>query len=160
MTIWNFFLFFPENGVWHFMQIVSLGDNLCETSKPISWFVCVEVLWPSQSNGVMSSMVSLPHHTFTGQALSSKRVTSFVHILSPETDNCPSWISERERMTTKNISWSISMKECCTPSGGRTRNFLITSRQASTWATEADTYFMEKIRKTSWICHLIRVINI
>ena len=31
-------------------------------------FVCVEVLWPSQPNGVMSSMVSLPNHTFTGQA--------------------------------------------------------------------------------------------
>ena len=26
----------------------------------------------------------LPNHTFTGQALSSKRLTSFVHILSPE----------------------------------------------------------------------------
>ena len=30
--------------------------------------VCVEVLWPSQPNGVMSNMVSLPSHTFTGQA--------------------------------------------------------------------------------------------
>ena len=30
-------------------------------------FVCVEVLWPSQHNGVMSSAVSLPNHTFTGQ---------------------------------------------------------------------------------------------
>ena len=30
--------------------------------------VCVEVLWPSQPNGVMSSAVSLPNHTFTGQA--------------------------------------------------------------------------------------------
>ena len=49
-------------------------------------FVCVEVLRP---NGVMSSAVSLPNHTFTGQA-SSKRLTSIVHILSPETDNCPS----------------------------------------------------------------------
>ena len=53
-------------------------------------FVCVEFLWPSQPNGVMSSVVSLPNHTFTGQALSSKRLTSIVHILSPETDNCPS----------------------------------------------------------------------
>ena len=53
-------------------------------------FVCVEVLRPSQPNGVMSSTVSLPNHTFTGQALSSKRLTSIVHILSPETDNCPS----------------------------------------------------------------------
>ena len=30
-------------------------------------FVCVEVLWPSQPNGVMSTAVSLPDHTFTGQ---------------------------------------------------------------------------------------------
>ena len=28
--------------------------------------------------------------TFTGQAKSSKRLTSIAHILSPETDNCPS----------------------------------------------------------------------
>ena len=31
-------------------------------------FVCVEVLRPSQPNGVISSAVSLPNHTFTGQA--------------------------------------------------------------------------------------------
>ena len=31
-------------------------------------FVCVEVLRSSQPNGVMSSMVILPYHTFTGQA--------------------------------------------------------------------------------------------
>ena len=31
-------------------------------------FVCVEVLRPSQPNGVMSSTVSLPNHTCTGQA--------------------------------------------------------------------------------------------
>ena len=31
-------------------------------------FVCVEVLQPSQPNGVMSSTVSFPNHTFTGQA--------------------------------------------------------------------------------------------
>ena len=30
-------------------------------------FICVEVSWPSQPNGVMSSAVSLPNHTFTGQ---------------------------------------------------------------------------------------------
>ena len=41
-----------------------LGDNItCEDV-----FVCVEVLPPSQPNGVMSSVVSLPNHTFTGQA--------------------------------------------------------------------------------------------
>ena len=31
-------------------------------------FVCVEVLRPSQPNGVMLSAVWLPNHTFTGQA--------------------------------------------------------------------------------------------
>ena len=31
-------------------------------------FVCVEVLRPSQPHTVMSSTVSLPNHTFTGQA--------------------------------------------------------------------------------------------
>ena len=31
-------------------------------------FVCVEVLRPIQPTGVMSSAISLPHHTFTRQA--------------------------------------------------------------------------------------------
>ena len=34
----------------------------------ITQIVCVEVLRPSQPNGVMSSAFSLPNHTFTGQA--------------------------------------------------------------------------------------------
>ena len=34
----------------------------------VSSFVCVEVLQPSQLNGVLLSAVSLPNHTFTGQA--------------------------------------------------------------------------------------------
>ena len=50
--------------------------------------MCLFVLWPSQPNGFMSSAVSLPYHTFIGQASSSKQLTSIVHILSPETDNC------------------------------------------------------------------------
>ena len=33
----------------------------------VDGFVCVEDLRPSQPNGVMSSAVSLPNHTFTGQ---------------------------------------------------------------------------------------------
>ena len=33
-----------------------------------SLFVCVEVLRPTQPNGVMSSAVNLLNHTFTGQA--------------------------------------------------------------------------------------------
>ena len=34
----------------------------------IRFKVCVEVLWPSQPNGVMWSVVSLPNHIFTVQA--------------------------------------------------------------------------------------------
>ena len=60
----------------------------------------------------MSSTVTLPNRTFTGQAKSSKRLISFEHIHSPETDNFPSWISRRERVTVENISWSVSTKEC------------------------------------------------
>ena len=53
-----------------------LSSILSVNSYPIyAWwihlfqrFVCVEVLWPSQPNGVMSSAVSLPNHTLTGQA--------------------------------------------------------------------------------------------
>ena len=33
----KFFLFFPENRIWHFMQIISLGDNLYEMSNPVCW---------------------------------------------------------------------------------------------------------------------------
>ena len=43
-------------------------DRQTEFTVCTMYFVCVEVLWPSQPNGVMSSAVSLPNHTFTGQA--------------------------------------------------------------------------------------------
>ena len=109
---------------------------------------CVEVLRPSQPNGVMSSAVSLSSHTFTGQAWSSKRLTSIVHILSPETDNCPSWISGRERMTEENISWSISTKECCRPRRGlNPRPPGLQSDGASNWATEAGFYWFDDNRE-------------
>ena len=66
---------------YNFCTISHIFDNVR--------FLC-RVLRPSQPSGVMSSMISLPNHTFTGQAYSSKRLTSIVHILLPETDNCPS----------------------------------------------------------------------
>ena len=45
-------------------------NKSCQKTKQLAGkgFVCVEVLWPSQPNGVMSSAVSLPNHTFTGHA--------------------------------------------------------------------------------------------
>ena len=64
-----------------------------------------------------------------------------MHILPPETDNCPSWISGRERMTVENISWSSSMKECCRPRRGlNPRPPGLQLNAASNWATEAKNW--------------------
>ena len=76
---------------------------------------------PVNPNAVMSSSVSLPNRTFTGQAKSSKQLTSTVHILLPETDNCPSSISGRERMTIERLKvytllryfWSLYKRSAC-----------------------------------------------
>ena len=38
--------------------------SVCLCVPILVLFVCVEVLWPSQPNRVMSSAVSLPNHTF------------------------------------------------------------------------------------------------
>ena len=38
-----------------------------------------------------------------------------MHILSPETDNCPSWISGRERMTVENKYFTIYLHERMLP---------------------------------------------
>ena len=43
-------------------QLSVSGERMCTILG------CVEVLRPSQPNGIMSSAVSLPNHTFTGQA--------------------------------------------------------------------------------------------
>ena len=91
-------------------QYIDMVNRLCLIASLNHLFV---LRYYGQCNGVMLSTISLPNHTFTGQ--SSKRLTSVVHILSPETDYCPSWISRREIMTVENISWSISKKECCRP---------------------------------------------
>ena len=58
-------------------------ENFTQSAKRFFFccFFCVEVLRPSQPNGAMLSAVSLPNHMFIGQVLSSKRLTSIVHIL-------------------------------------------------------------------------------
>ena len=33
----HFEFFFPEKKIWHYMQIVSSGDNLHKISNPIFW---------------------------------------------------------------------------------------------------------------------------
>ena len=94
-------------------------------------FVCVEVLRPIGSCGALSVYL-------TTRLLGKLSPLSIVHILSPETDNCPSWISGRERMAVENISWSISTKECCRPRrrGLNLRPPGLQSDGASNWATK------------------------
>ena len=65
--------FFPsENNVVTDGMLTLLASNqvLCNMGSYhfMMLFVCVEVLQPSQPNGVRSSVVRLPNHTFTGQA--------------------------------------------------------------------------------------------
>ena len=56
----------PKRSSWSTVGSRSIADQ-----DLLGVCVCVEVLRPSQPNGVMSSAVSLPNHTFTGQAESS-----------------------------------------------------------------------------------------
>ena len=73
------------------------------------WRFCLCLFWGFMAQSTQWDYVECGQftcHTFFGQAKSSKQLTSNVHILSPETDNCPSCISRRERMTIENISWS------------------------------------------------------
>ena len=139
LLLWSLLLLFMRMcPLYNIGMIVikSCVPHVESISSPL--FVCVEVLRPSQPNEVMSSTVSLPNHTFTGQALSSKRLTSIMHIPSQETDNCPSWISGRERMTVENISRSISTKKCCRPRRGlNPRPPGLQLDGASNWNTKA-----------------------
>ena len=51
-----------------YLELWNILFKILGHSMKLCLFVCVEVLRPSQPNGVMSSTVNLPNHTFTGQA--------------------------------------------------------------------------------------------
>ena len=99
--------------------------------------VCFEYLRPGQVNPMRSCRARSVYFTtlLLGRLSPQKRLTSIVHILSPETDNCPSWISRRKRMTVENIfmitevinNWNLHERMLPTRRG-RARNLLITSR--------------------------------
>ena len=59
-----------------------------------------------------------------------------MHILSPETDNCPSWISGRERMTVENIFHNLHERMLPTSAGLNPHPPGLQSDGASNWATE------------------------
>ena len=58
----------PSKAEWKRTRNHKIHNVVESLWKADSQFVCVEVLGPSQPNGVMSSAVSLSNHTFTGQA--------------------------------------------------------------------------------------------
>ena len=58
MPGWLYFL-----GQW-----IHLQERNCQNCFVSFLFVYAEVLQPSETNGVLSSMVNLPNHTYTGQA--------------------------------------------------------------------------------------------
>ena len=51
--------------------------------------------------------------TYTVCVVCKYTLIVLVHILSPVTDNCPPWISGRERLAVEITSWPNSLKECC-----------------------------------------------
>ena len=120
----NHFSIFGKRGIWG----TYLWNFVC-----LCWgFTAQSTQWSHVKRG----QFTLPHVYWAG--LVSKRLTSIVHILLPETDNCPSWISGRVRMTVENISWSISTKEWCWPRRGlNLRPPGLQSDGTSNWATEA-----------------------
>ena len=56
--------------------------------------------------------VNLPNHTFfLGRRSPLSGLPVLGHIVSPETDNCPTWISKRKK-NVENMPWSVSVREC------------------------------------------------
>ena len=68
--------------------------------------VVISSLRPSQPNRVMSSMVSLPKHTFTGQAYFSKRLTVLCTFFRQKLTLWLPFLNQRKGETEENISWS------------------------------------------------------
>ena len=77
------------------------------------WSVGLEFNNPVNTITVMTSWPVYLTTLFLGSLILLSDSSALVYILLPETDTCPSWISSRKRMTTENISRSISMKKCC-----------------------------------------------
>ena len=118
---WTFFLISP----WKHLLWVLIS------------FVCVEVLQPSQPNGVMSSMVSLPTTLLLGRLSPLSGWPVLCTFFYQKLITALFCISRRERMTVANISWSISTKECCWPGEVEPATSWSPVRHASNRATEA-----------------------
>ena len=73
-----------------------------------------------------------------------------MHILSPETDNCPSWISGRERMTVEKVHDQSPRKNVADLGGGWTRDLLVSSRTAHPTEPPRPTFYLKKKKFSFW----------
>ena len=134
---------------WKKRFICCYVDPNCLSSS----FWLIDLRWAFMAQSTHCGLVEpvrLPDHTFPGHDyLSGKPL--FVHIFLPGTDNsyCPSWISGRERMTNENISWSISMKECCRKQQGS--NPWPPDHKLDTHPTEPQRQAICELVSTMWI---------
>ena len=110
------------------LTVANAPNNTCHCSCTMFCLFVLRFYSQVKTIGVMSCVISLPNHTFTGQTWSSKWLTSNVHILSPETDNLP-FLNQRngEWMTIENNSWSNLHERMLPARRGLTRNLLITT---------------------------------
>ena len=58
------FLFFKDNRLWHFLQILSLGDNLYKMSKPTFW-----EKWEKYFKMSFTEITVIPKDTFSEEIL-------------------------------------------------------------------------------------------
>ena len=102
--------------------MINLHERMLPTSagvEPATWSPVGRRIQLSHRGRVERCQFTLPHFYWAGLVLSA--VNQYcAHSLAR--NNCPSWFSGRERMIIENISWSISTKECCRPSGNLTNS--------------------------------------
>ena len=91
------------------------------------------------------------------------RLTSIVHILSSEADNCSSWISERERMTVENHRGQLFARSNSCPSWmsgkGRMTSEMISwsisnllERYVAEWDDDYRNDFMINLKSPWKVC--------
>ena len=117
--LWIFFLFFPENRFWHFMQIVSIGENLHEMSKPVFWEEKKEKYFKMLSAELAKRVVKVKrwgtNHFSSKQLfyifLLRKSVQESIETsceLSEIHIKCPDWFSlKKKKINNKNIVVTI-----------------------------------------------------
>ena len=82
--------------------------------KGIGWLDWSLINSPVNTIKAMSSTISLPNHNFPGQAYSSKQLkNTYAQSCCTRNRQLPFLNQQKGENDHKNISWSISIKECC-----------------------------------------------